>query len=107
MGELLEFLDQNRGPWAVGFATQSQESEEYTAGSFHVICNEYSLNQESDCISFYQGEEGRVSAEVIIPLMALELMSVEPDIIVFADMNLKVAVENFDPNVFVYIQAIS
>lgn len=107
MNELLDFLNNNPGSWAVGFVTHTEESDEYTAGSFHVVCSEYSVNQEGDCISFYQGSQGQATAEVVIPILPLTLVSETKDLIVFANANLQVAVEGFDPDVLVYVQAIS
>lgn len=107
MEELLAFLSSNPGPWAVGFATHTDQSDEYTAGSFHVVCTEYLLNQEGDCISFYQGSEDKATAEVVIPILPLTLVSETTELIVFANANLQVAVEGFEPDVLVYVQSIS
>lgn len=107
MHELLDFLERNPGPWGVGFTTQSQISDDYTAGSFHVVCTEYVLTQDKDCIYFYQGEVDQSMAEVVIPLQSIDPISIAEDTIVFTSMNLEVAVENFIPNVLIYVQAIS
>lgn len=107
MHDLLAFLEKNPGPWAVGFATYSRESDDFTAGGFHALCNNYTLNSNEDCICFYQGEEGEKTAEVVIPLNPLTQISNEGGTIVLLNANLHVAVEGFEPEVMVYVQALS
>lgn len=106
MEDVLEFLARNPGPWAVGLATQSQLSEDYTAGSFHVICDNYMLTEDRDGIIFSQGDESNCTAEVAVILPALQILSIEANRLVGAYLNLNVAVPDFEPYVFFYIQAV-
>lgn len=105
MNELLTFLQDHPGPWAIGLAT-GDEKQELTAGSFYAECSKFELSENGDIIAFYTPDEkdGHHISEILIVIDSLEMVSITNEMAVFLNHNFTVTVKDFLPEMLFYVQ---